>query len=281
MSNNDVAAHTLPMKLPNPQPLLLHGTTFLTNARQVPDKPYTLVFDAQFSCMHPTTESPQGIGNFRRYLGNTNVDTIPDELYYISVKVRHVLPPSFCHNHPLHSFPPDRNVGSASHSGDTVHLLGEIDTVRLQCPTLFFPLLIAISQITPLAMETEKHLSLIGHPVCVMGCGIVTSSNDTDQSFAIRGSQYVAGRTQEFMVYCRTDINPKWSQDNGQRRFPKAHASIGFAGTVVHFRRYTLANMERTIHTVVVDLQHIACVKERVGMLRPPPRLKTPTCKLS
>jgi len=120
-------------------------------------------------------------------------------------------------------------------------------------------------------METEKHLSLIGHPVCVMGCGIVTSSNDTDQSFAIRGSQYVAGRTQEFMVYCRTDINPKWSQDNGQRRFPKAHASIGFAGTVVHFRRYTLANMERTIHTVVVDLQHIACVKERVGMLRPPP----------
>ncbi|SRR6266404_2116625 len=90
MSNNDVAAHTAPLNSPNPHPglLLLYGTTFLANTRQVPDKHYSFDFGAQFSCARPTTESPQKFGNFHRYLGNPDVDTMPDGLYYVSVYCR-------------------------------------------------------------------------------------------------------------------------------------------------------------------------------------------------
>ncbi len=84
----------------------------------------------------------------------------------------------------------------------------------------------AISQVPPLAMKTEKQLSLINQPVCVMGCGIVMSFTDTDRSFAIDGTQYVAGKTEEFVVYCRTDLNPKCSQDNGGIFGLHGHATI-------------------------------------------------------
>ncbi len=68
--------------------------TMLENRRAVPEKPYSFIYDAIFTC----AENPavDGIGSFRCFVGRDKTKK-QDNLYQICAKVRYILhlTPSF------------------------------------------------------------------------------------------------------------------------------------------------------------------------------------------
>src|SRR6266404_620577 len=119
-----------------------------------------------------------------------------------------------------------------------------------------------------LPMETEGNLSLINILMSCFGSGLVTSSLEQDHCFVVHGTQYVAGGwvNDDFVVSCRTDMNSKWGESGSKQQLPKPRSFIGFTGTVMHFREYAIPGSQRKVLCIVVNLQTIKFLKERVDV---------------
>ncbi len=75
---------------------------------------------------------------------------------------------------------------------------------------------------TPLPIKKKDYLSLIDQPICVFGCGVITSFNESENTFVIHGTHKLSvhGPTDDFVITCQTNINPTWRQTFTSHNLP-------------------------------------------------------------
>ncbi len=109
--------------------------------------------------------------------------------------------------------------------------------------------------------------SIVDEPVSVVASGIVTTSNEVGRPLiqCARHTIYLGRSAVDFVICCRTDLNPKWSLRTSSQLLSKPRSTVAFTGAILHFRDHHFAITQRAFLCVVVDFHHIAFIKERVA----------------
>ncbi|KAH8991910.1 hypothetical protein EDB86DRAFT_3079576 [Lactarius hatsudake] len=210
----------------NPAQILLTGCVTLENRRAVAKKPFSFIYDATFTSLESGVE---GIGCFRHYVGQ-DTDQKQDGLYDILAKFT--------------AYRGDRNIERSLDTNDQIHVLGEIIRMR------------------KISLVTEEDITACEEPVRVTGSGIITSMEQNRLSFMIHGCQYVTGgqRSDDVIVCCRMDMNPKWTQPID--RLPYPPSVIAFSGLLQQFEEYSPPGTTKKLQCAVVALDDITYIRK-------------------
>ncbi|KAH9050391.1 hypothetical protein EDB83DRAFT_2553386 [Lactarius deliciosus] len=138
----------------------------------------------------------------------------------------------------------DRNIERSLDTNDQIHVLGEIIRMR------------------KISVVTDKDLTACEEPVRVTGSGVVTSMEQNRLCFIIHGCQYVTGGecSDDVIVRCRMDMNPKWSQPTD--RLPYPPSVIAFSGLLQQFEEYSPPGTTKKLQCAVVALDDITYIRK-------------------
>ncbi|KAH9012884.1 hypothetical protein EDB84DRAFT_1444484 [Lactarius hengduanensis] len=212
----------------NPAQILLTGCATLENRRAVTKKPYSFIYDATFTCVESGVD---GIGCFRHYVGR-DTGKKQDGLYDILAKKQFT------------AYRGDRNIERLLDTNEQIQVLGEIIRMR------------------PISVVTDEDLTACEEPVRVTGSGVVTAIEQNRLCFIIHGCQYVTGgeRSDDVIVRCRMDMNPKWSQPTD--RLPYPPSIVAFSGLLQQFEEYSPPGTTKKLQCAVVALDDITYIRK-------------------
>ncbi|KAH9014909.1 hypothetical protein EDB85DRAFT_1898982 [Lactarius pseudohatsudake] len=211
----------------NPTQILLTGCATLENRRLVPKKPFSFMYDASFACVETGLDGV--LGCLRHYVGRDTAQK-QDGVYDILAKIT--------------AYRSDRIIDGTLHEKDKIHVLGEIMRMR------------------KVSLVTEEDLTACEEPARVTGSGMVTSIERKRLCFTIHGCQYVTGgdRSDDVVVRCRMDLNPKWAQPID--RLPHPPSIIAFSGVLQQFKEYSPPQSTKKLRCAVVALDDITYIRK-------------------
>ncbi len=70
-----------------PAIFILQGPVSLENKRVLKQKPFSFLYDTQFSVSHPASAPTEGCSIFQCFIGQTSDDTHDEGLFWLSVLV--------------------------------------------------------------------------------------------------------------------------------------------------------------------------------------------------